>query len=109
MMAAKHTSEPWRWSEDSNWVELKGKDGPVCCFDVDKRGRSDAPLPADRTRIIACINACAGINPEALPDFLRAFIALLDCAERLEVRVPDMADMPPEIMAARAAWKMLKG
>ena len=57
----QHTAEPWR-TENGDVV---CKEGPIAAV----------MLPNDRanaTRIVACVNACEGINPEAVPELLEA-------------------------------------
>ena len=71
----RHTPEPWR-------VYLRGRDGHeihtddtvVCCLHDDSRDTL-SPDPRggpDARRIVACVNACEGINPDAVPDLLAA-------------------------------------
>ena len=78
-MTTKHTPEPWR-----QFTEL-GTIGDV----VDSKGRAVAQAQetgnfergapeglaernANAARIVACVNGCAGINPEAVKDLLAA-------------------------------------
>ena len=69
---AGHTPEPWHISEYANgykgWIE-----------DAQNELVAHAPPPkslaeryANAERIVACVNACKGINPEAVPDLLAA-------------------------------------
>jgi hypothetical protein len=62
MSDTKHTPEPW---------ELKttaGSDHTLCTIYSSKAGRGIARhvLPEDASRIVACVNACAGIPTEDL-------------------------------------------
>ena len=58
---------------------------------------------ADADRLVACWNACEGINPEAVSDMLAA----LETAESYLSRLPQCADrghdIPADLAAARAA------
>ncbi|MES2706106.1 MAG: hypothetical protein V4726_05820 [Verrucomicrobiota bacterium] len=64
----EHTPEPW--TQDLDYVESER--GIVA--------RASAPglyperwqAHANAARIVACVNACTGINPEAVPDMLAA-------------------------------------
>jgi hypothetical protein len=38
---------------------------------------------ANSARVIACVNACAGINPEAVPDLVAALTDLVDWMDNL--------------------------
>ena len=62
-MDTNHTPEPWRYS---NGFIFSGKEivGGSCNETNDKR-------------IIACVNACAGINPDAVPEMLEALRAII--------------------------------
>ena len=82
----KWTPEPWRQSGN----EIVGGDGTDAAFVVCKAAFghiSPAPMfsyigqesadhqpvvDANMNRLVACVNACAGINPEAVPDLLAA-------------------------------------
>lgn len=72
-----HALEPW---ETYIWIPRGSADGEPCI--------GSAPNPqhyriavidteANAARIVACVNACAGINPEAVPDLLTAAEAIL--------------------------------
>lgn len=61
-----HTLEPWKVGNghvrsDSNINENR------VIFDFRKSRYEDI---ANAVRIVACVNACAGINPEAVPDLV---------------------------------------
>lgn len=55
-----HTKEPW------TEIPMSG----TCCMNL-----------ADYNRIIACVNALAGMNPEALPKVVEA---LTDCIQSMD-------------------------
>ena len=73
----KHTPEPWQAHKEdrSPWVILG--------LSADKYGGHPyiAEMPGGRDsqanarRIVACVNACAGINPEAVPDLMEVLEA----------------------------------
>jgi len=91
---SNHTPEPWHWNlEDYSMATLSGPDymeqhvlavSPCdSCLEVAKKKSSDqkpswkwgrcmTPTKANADRIVACVNACKGINPEAVPDLLEA-------------------------------------
>lgn len=47
---------------------------------------------ADASRIVSCVNACDGINPEAVPDLLAACEAALSFGEGHPDRTPSWHD-----------------
>jgi hypothetical protein len=61
-MPAKHSPEPWKdWYDDDVWISKLDACGKQIDFDIDR----------NRERIIACINACAGIATEDLERFAK--------------------------------------
>lgn len=57
----EHTKEPWRYDSQPGFCsELVGADGILIGAFVDD------PTKADARRIVACVNACAGIPTEEL-------------------------------------------
>ena len=60
-----------------------------------------ATAAANATHIVACVNACKGVNPEAVPDLLAALEACLP--------VLDNPAMHWELKTARAAIAKAKG
>ena len=58
--------------------------------------------PADALHIIACWNACEGINPEAVPEMLEALEAMNAACNMADVRERDRLTAAA-IPAARAA------
>lgn len=90
-MSMSHTPEPWGWQQFGEWM-LVGQHGhrPIVLQAV-RKGMNGAafrvrdpkndimapfdPDHPDMQRIVACVNACAGLNPEALP---RAVSAMRD-------------------------------
>lgn len=76
---SKHTPEPWCKLNDCGTVKIWGPQGD--CVAVNIGCSCDNEANADR--IVSCINNCAGINPEAVPDVVAALRALLEAYERL--------------------------
>ncbi len=86
-MSDKHTPEPWEWGD----VEI---DCPTDDFysEAIKAGPAEVPslsnperAEADARRIVACVNACAGIPTEDLeasvPGSLRMAVTALETIE----------------------------
>jgi hypothetical protein len=70
-----HTPEPWTTNPDINrlgWIIESSATGEEVAI---TRFRPNA------ARIVACVNACAGINPEAVPDMLAALQDALDTTD----------------------------
>jgi hypothetical protein len=63
---------------------------------------------ANADRIVACVNACEGINPEAVPDLVAALEDALLSLKRVHVDERDWADNPV-IQNARAALEKARG
>jgi hypothetical protein len=64
------TYTPGPWMNHGQYVVTGSGEGPI-----------DAKSEPDACRIVACVNACDGINPEAVPDLLEAckyFISLVE-------------------------------
>lgn len=76
----KHTPEPWKVGNDThNFIDdIRGYVG-------------GCSLPEDVKRVIACVNACAGINPEALQEFIAAAKKLREKPITGDVRRFDLA------------------
>ena len=66
---SKHTKEPWRAIEyiDPQW-QIHGSTGEFHVIALTAQGNDEA----NAKRIVACVNACAGINPDAVKDLLQA-------------------------------------
>ena len=71
-MSAKHTPEPWGvWlNPDGGNLEMITDDGLARHIVYVVGNTHEAK--ANGRRIVACVNACAGINPEAVPNLLEA-------------------------------------
>ncbi len=81
---AQHTPEPWLASgalrSDGAWV-ISAEPGyaidQIAVVQTDDRiGSTDA----NAARIVACVNACAGIDPEAVPALLAAARTVQRCS-----------------------------
>lgn len=87
-METKHTPEPWEeYAGNIRTVEANEKYGdgyraefrrrPIADV-VNIRGQEEVNK-ANAQRIVACVNACKGINPEAVPELLEALELFLSC------------------------------
>lgn len=69
---SEHVPEPWAWGED---CETKA----ICIYEATGQNRGN-PIVYDgeclsdeeAARIVACVNACKGLNPETVPKLLEA-------------------------------------
>lgn len=87
---SKHTNEPWiavaTYKEGSAWtLRERIKSGRVIASIPFQINRPDEQKTADAHRIADCVNACEGINPEAIPDMIEA----LKTFQREIKRLPD--------------------
>lgn len=84
----KHTPEPWRIVKPEAPVGFQkeadrliaGPEGEHIAesFQYQKDGRTDpGQAIANADRIVACVNGCQGINPEAVKDLLKALKELV--------------------------------
>lgn len=85
-----HTQEPWEvvehsWAETGIYAKGKGRVAGV------RHDPEEDPLaeqaPANAARIVACVNACEGIDPEAIGAMIRA-LQLVDNAYEDVVTFP---------------------
>lgn len=95
-MSITHTPEPWLYRGGEVYSESSGRTVARCNI-----GGEDAVTEANGERIVACVNACNGINPKAVPDLLAALEACLP--------VLDNPAMHWELKTARAAIAKAKG
>lgn len=65
-----HTPEPWNYEKRLRLVNAERFDKHTLIAEIHS-------TTADGERIVACVNACQGINPEAVPDLLEACKAAL--------------------------------
>lgn len=79
-MAIKHTPEPWvlygRFIYEDTLLM-----GRATVAETFGDGIS---APANAARIVACVNGCKGINPEAVQDLLAALKAMEEWAQQIE-------------------------
>ena len=68
-MNTKHTPGPWIAHEDAIFQEKPhGEVSPLICDTINGRKFTGEERGANARRIVACVNACEGINPEAVPE-----------------------------------------
>ena len=73
MAEAKHTPEPWHVGGLSGRGVRADTCGIAWCFSApDVRPNDPTEAIANAHRIVACVNSCAGIDPEAVPKMLEA-------------------------------------
>ncbi|HDZ39793.1 MAG TPA: hypothetical protein ENH62_16215 [Marinobacter sp.] len=92
----KHTPEPW--PEDG---KIFGKGVLYICPSPHDGGVFEF-IP-NRARIHQCVNACAGINPEAVKDLVKALEAFIETGDGHD----DFEDEWPAARAALAKAKLL--
>jgi hypothetical protein len=109
-METKHTPEPWEeYAGNIRTVEANEKYGdgyraefrrrPIADV-VNIRGQEEVNK-ANAQRIVACVNACRGINPEAVPDLLEALeLFLADPQTKGVVVVGEIGGAEEEEVAA---------
>lgn len=69
-----HTSEPWdAKTGDRAAIEIVDQRGNIVAICPAGYGASERT--ANAKRIVACVNACAGINPDHLQEFVAAMKA----------------------------------
>ncbi len=79
---SEHTKQPWGWQYfgELHLVGQHGRRPVVLCArsgDLQTRGENGLLIPLtpehpNAVRIVACVNACAGLNPEAIPKLVEA-------------------------------------
>lgn len=128
---SKHTPEPWeaeisynqaaigivtasgrantigqRPNADQRWTIAVLNCAGVFVGDRLKYSSTDEQR-ANRDRIVACVNACAGINPEAVPSLLKACEALIadynECISASEFGDGPIAEQLLETLKAELA------
>lgn len=85
MAEMKHTPEPWIIEHDPDGVPYIWRDG-TSHFVTKVTGVMDTE--ANASRIVACVNACKGINPEAVPELLAALKDVRDLLHPYNHRTP---------------------
>lgn len=63
-----HTPEPWVYNSTHGWIEQQGAAGTrvILCQLWNRHDETFPNATANAQRIIACVNACAGLSHEAL-------------------------------------------
>jgi hypothetical protein len=100
-MSQKHTPGPWQH---------------VCGHDThkvkrDASGRMLGPVTMDLDdydRAMDCVNACEGINPEAIPEIVGALKAAIEWHDLIRQDYPDMAGLVRALSDGRAAIARVK-
>lgn len=72
-MTTKHTPEPWI-NHDSMIDDAEGRTVAT----TNGFGRPQGTDSANAARIVACVNGCEGINPEAVHELVAAVDAVLE-------------------------------
>ena len=97
-MTMKYTPEPWEATPwDDGWIR-DAKGVGVCMV-----GGLET-----RDRIVACVNGCAGINPEAVPDMLAALETLLKEVDTKKLVAGSEGHFKSAATVARAALAKAK-
>lgn len=71
MSKIKHSAEPWEYRRSfseitHNFVDYRGLKSPVCkLFKAHQYGLNQEICDANAARIVACVNACAGMEDPA--------------------------------------------
>jgi hypothetical protein len=73
---SEHSPEPWKHVADS--YEVVDAEGDCVCGGKNHWDRA-APGTADGQRIVACVNACCGLNPERVPELVAVTQAIITC------------------------------
>lgn len=76
----EHTKEPWTFDEFGDGT-IRAKSWGVIAIKPPKRIHCNQEVEAigNFNRIVACINGCEGINPEAVGEMLRALKSIRSC------------------------------
>lgn len=83
----RHTKEPWVYKSGAIVTE---NGAPIAQMDLETDEIEPAEQYTNANRIVACVNACAGINPEAIPDLLLALeLAIKDVFEAYATAVAE--------------------
>ena len=95
MSELKHTPEPWKVTvQENGYVCIEtayGTHRDILTGDFITLKASNAE------RIVACVNACEGLNPEAIPEMLEALQEMVSVA--CEYYDMDMGDAGSQMIA----------
>jgi hypothetical protein len=79
---SQHTKEPWFALNNGNYFEIREAEeaysqqiGDVCSSKFMREGDLGKE---NADHIVACVNACAGINPAAVPMMMAAMLKTID-------------------------------
>jgi hypothetical protein len=78
-MKPQHTAEPWHATGEIVRKSL-GNTGILDC-NTFGRARSTGECQANAQRIVDCVNACAGLNPAAVPELIEALVSVVKTCE----------------------------
>ena len=110
---SKQTPEPWVFSPDRHthdcFIHAANAEEKYGYIDNDDGGVFGSSewnwfKDEDAKRTVACVNACAGINPEAVPDVVEALREAINWAEGYA----QGGVIPEYLKAARAALAKLE-
>lgn len=85
-MTKPQYGEPWRWAEegDDYWSLDNNEGGSILTATSDRDGSLSLDVfKADADRIVACVNALAGREPEAVKQQLEQRDELLEAAKEV--------------------------
>jgi hypothetical protein len=109
-MKALHTPEPWESDGPEVHATKGGRlNGLICHLASESKGEANAE------RIVACVNALAGLNPEAVADVVEALRAYDAAIKAMYGRgdtlalVPGMHLFDPHVKAFAALAKLTEG
>lgn len=104
--AIPHTPGDW-WQHDTEMLTIVSEDGrAIARFDAK---RPELVCRANLARTLACVNACKGINPDAVRELLDACKTLTSVIEQL-IPEPSARGVADVVLAqARAAIAKAEG
>lgn len=98
LMEQDWAKEPWELDETPShaWINSEGERIPIHSpWIVDAFEDEPSKATANMKRIIACVNACAGVPTEILPELtslLKRFILWLEPIQKVSIKEPPDAD-----------------
>lgn len=100
-MTAQHTPEPWRTIKDHNGNDYGVQMGSAGGFALYR----DANAEANSRRIVACVNACAGLTTEFLESVPNAcFVANTTESVSVQLQRDELAEQVAELEKATELW-----
>lgn len=80
-MGSAHTKEPWQQGTARGFARNTiYADGNIVC-EVNTSALEDGEIDSNTIRIVACVNGCAGLNPEAYRELVDTIKDILPAAE----------------------------